>query len=311
MAYTEFKPARESEANLDLVTLAAAELVADSTRENLRYGNGALLGGRVIPGHRDIATLSFTTATAVSGSNALTLTVKRKTLTWPQAHVTWRQATNNTGPVTISLMDIHGTIGPQELRKNAGASQLAANDLQAGTWYWAIHNGSHFQLFPEPVQTTVWSLAQTFSAIGGSPTFSLPSNERVEILFDKLLADQSFGSGSQGGVTLELFIGGAWTVAGDWGGSVPVLCMTNPGLSDTAEVQYGGLTGTILIDNARAGSYKRVKIDTVASRGASTNNTILDNLYNVTLTGDATQARLIIGGTPVFASGSVVVRGRG
>ncbi len=142
---TEVKFRRDTTANLALVTPAVGEIGVDLDRDAPIVGDGATAGGIQVPNAHEVRDNAFVAANA-SGPDSVglyTVTLVPAPLAYVNYLTVIMEVSGNS--IGNDTLDVNG-LGPKNIKKEGGATNIAANDLVSGGVYVFLYDGVAFQV---------------------------------------------------------------------------------------------------------------------------------------------------------------------
>ena len=198
MPTTELKIRRDVTGDITAMTPAEGELIYDITEKHVRAGDGSTAGGNIQGSAKDIQQQKFTYA-LVTGTDTLAATLAPALGSYTTGFKALVEiANNNTGAVTINF----NALGAKTIKKNAGADDLAADDLVAGGLYPISYDGVNMQLlgaavglpapdFESSEQTvTLDTLLNVAHSLGAKPTL-------VQVVLRCTTIDLNYATGDE------------------------------------------------------------------------------------------------------------------
>jgi hypothetical protein len=138
---------RGTESQCNAMTPAEGEVIADTTNDELRLGDGSKAGGLRQVSAKALQNQQFNYAVATGTGDAIVLTSPTGAAVTSLVQglsFEFKAAFDNTGATTIAVDGLTAT----SLQKPSGSglTNLSAGDLRAGVVYRATYNGTVFQL---------------------------------------------------------------------------------------------------------------------------------------------------------------------
>ncbi len=234
---TELKLRRDVEGDIDAMTPAEAEPIYDITNKRLRVGDGSTAGGLHLAAAADLTKQTFVYA-AASGTDTLTLTLDPAIASYTTGlKCAFSAANNNTGAVTIAI----NGLGAKTIKKNAGASDLVADDLISGVIYEIVYDGVNFQL-----------TAGVGGGLASVQVFTSDGTYTKTAGLTRAVVQVVASGGGGGGVNTT---SGASAAGGGAGGtSIELLEASGIGATETVTIGVGGTAGSTAGGNGGAGN---------------------------------------------------------
>ncbi len=138
---------RGTEAQCNAMTPVEGEVIAETTNDELRLGDGSKAGGHRLASAKAVQNQQFNYAVADGTANAITLTspTGAAVASYVQGlSFEFKASADNTGATTINV-DGLGAITVQK-PSGSGLTGLSSGDLRSGVIYGVTYNGTVFQL---------------------------------------------------------------------------------------------------------------------------------------------------------------------